>query len=527
MNKIINFNNATLFVALSLSVIAEYYAIIGLATIFAGAAVSAMVMGAILGIAKITALVWLRKYWKIATRSLKLYLVTAVIILATLTSTGIFGYLSKAHSSSSLPGGEMQSQVQLIEDKITNEKEIIKSAKDALAQLDSQVNNFIAKGESERSAERSVQIRRQQQGERKQLQKEIETANTNIAKLVEEKTPIVRELRNFEAEIGPIKYIAALIYGDNPDQDVLEKSVRWMIILLVIVFDPLAIALVLAANHSKQYEKDNMLQTVAIVEPVITKPVESEVEKVVEPNLDVINQELKDAEVKTETYLVIEPEPSEPNLDVINQELKDAEVKRPSYSVFEPEVEKVVEPKTFKHNDYIINHPFIRVYSLDWTQPEAEVVQIIEPVIEQVNEADKHVKPKLSYADLGGSYVQFEGKRMHKRVLQSMHPELFIKEDKGPIEISFGTSFPINVKQGSIYTRVDMLPHKVYKFTGTKWVQIDKNTTTSYLSDEYLKFLTDKIQTGEHDLEALSDVEREFVRDYLLASLPINTDKTV
>jgi len=524
MNKIINFNNATLFVALSLSVIAEYYAIIGLATIFAGAAVSAMVMGAILGIAKITALVWLRKYWKIATTSLKIYLVTAVIILATLTSMGIFGYLSKAHSSSSLPGGEMQSQVQLIEDKITNEKETIKSSKDALAQLDSQVNNFIAKGESERSAERSVQIRRQQQAERRQLQKEIEVANTKIAKLVEEKTPLVRELRNFEAEIGPIKYIAALIYGDNPDQNVLEKSVRWMIILLVIVFDPLAIALVLAANHSKQYEKDNMIQTVAIIEPVIAKPIEPEIVKPSEPNLDVINQELKDAETKAETYSVIEPEivkPSEPNLDVLNQELKDAETKTETYSV--------IEPKTFKHNDYNINHPFIRVYSLDWTQPETTkvITEIEEPEILETKTQVLPTKPKLTYADLGGSYVQFEGKRMHKRVLQSLHPELFIKEDKGPIEILFGSVFQTKARQGTIFTRVDMVPHRVYKYAGTKWVEIDKNNTSSYLSDEYLKFLTDQIQTGEYDVELLTDTERDVVRDYLLSNLPINTDKTV
>ena len=75
------------------------------------------------------------------------------------------------------------------------------------------------------------------------------------SKLNEERAPIAAENRKVEAEVGPIKYVAALIYGDNPDSNLLERAVRWVIILLVIVFDPLAIALVLAANSSKEWDK--------------------------------------------------------------------------------------------------------------------------------------------------------------------------------------------------------------------------------------------------------------------------------
>jgi predicted nucleic acid-binding Zn-ribbon protein len=184
---------------------------------------------------------------------------------------GIFGFLSKAHMDQGVPTGDIAAQISLIDEKINTQKEYIKSereninsARTALGQMDAQVSARLDRGTSEASAERSVQIRAQQRRERAALNKEIseaqghiETANAEIAKLNLERAPIASKFRKVEAEVGPIKYIAALIYGDNPDQALLERAVRWVIILLIFVFDPLALMLVIAAISSYKWEFEN------------------------------------------------------------------------------------------------------------------------------------------------------------------------------------------------------------------------------------------------------------------------------
>ena len=249
-------SNGSLLVALSLSTIAAWYSIIGLTAIFAGAVVPIIIMGTALEFAKITTTVWLRKYWHRCSMIMKIYLVPAVVLLALLTSMGIFGFLSKAHLDQNIGSGDVQAQVSLLDEKIATQRENVRSAKAMLAQMDQQVNDIMTKGDSEKSVERSVMIRKQQAKERASLQKDIEVANKEIQKLNEERAPIASELRKVEAEVGPIKYIAALIYGDNADQNMLEAAVRWVIILLVSVFDPLAIMLVLAANQSKEWDNN-------------------------------------------------------------------------------------------------------------------------------------------------------------------------------------------------------------------------------------------------------------------------------
>ena len=271
--KFLSFSNITLLVALSLSSVAAWYSIIGLTAIFAGAVIPVIIMGGILEIGKITTTVWLRKYWHRASWVLKLYLVPAVIALALLTSMGIFGFLSKAHMDSGLVSGDVQAKLSLYDEKIKTQRDNIELARKALNQMDNQVDQRLSRGDSETSAERAVQIRRQQSGERVKLQKDISEAQKEIAKLNEERAPIAAENRKVEAEVGPIKYIAALIYGDTSDHNTLEDAVRWVIILLVIVFDPLAIALVLAANASKEWDKEEEDDSPIETEPVSTPAV--------------------------------------------------------------------------------------------------------------------------------------------------------------------------------------------------------------------------------------------------------------
>lgn len=238
---------------LSISAVAIYYSVAGLMAIFAAALIPIMIMGIVLEVGKLSATVWLKQNWSRAPRFLKTYLLLAIFALMLLTSMGIFGYLSKAHLDQAVPTGDVAAKVALLDEKIKTERDNIETARIAIKQMDAQVDARLSRSDDEKGAERAVQIRRQQQAERGRLQKEIGEAQARIAKLNEERAPVASELRKVEAEVGPIKYIAALIYGDNPDANLLEKAVRWVIIVIVLVFDPLAVILLLASQYSFQW----------------------------------------------------------------------------------------------------------------------------------------------------------------------------------------------------------------------------------------------------------------------------------
>ena len=251
-----------LVVAIALSAIAAFYSIVGLTAIFAAAVIPIVIMGTILEVAKVVVTVWLHEYWRQCRLLMKMYLVPAVVVLMIITSMGIFGFLSKAHLDQTVPTGDVQAQVQLIDEKINNERDTIANARSLLAQLDKAVVDISNAPDREvngrviSSAERALQVRRQQARDRANLTATIESAQARIVKLQEEKAPFAKDLRKIEAEVGPIKYIAALIYGDNPDANLLEKAVRWVIIILVAVFDPLAIMMLLAATESHKWARE-------------------------------------------------------------------------------------------------------------------------------------------------------------------------------------------------------------------------------------------------------------------------------
>ena len=246
-------------VALSLSAVAAYYAVAGLVAIFAAAVVPIAIMGSLLEASKLVVASWLYRSWKQIPKLMKAYFTIALIVLMLLTSMGIFGFLSKAHLDQAIPTGDVQAKLSLIDEKIKTEKENVNAARKAIAQLDQQVDQTIARTEDARGAERSIAIRRGQQAERTKLLNEIGSAQAKIAKYQEERAPIAAEVRKVEAEVGPIKYIAALIYGDDTDTDLLEKAVRWVIIMIVLVFDPLAVLMLVAANWQlKNGEKLNV-----------------------------------------------------------------------------------------------------------------------------------------------------------------------------------------------------------------------------------------------------------------------------
>jgi hypothetical protein len=244
-----------LFSGLFISFIAEYYSIVGFTAIFAAAAIPVIIMGIALGVGKITATVWLKQNWSISPWTVRIYLLTAIAVLMAVTSLGIFGFLSKAHSDQSLVSGDVQSKIAVYDEKIKVAKDNIDANRKALKQMDEAVDQVMGRSTDEKGADKAVAIRRGQSKERTRLLAEIQAEQKTITQLSEERAPIAAEVRKVEAEVGPIKYIAAFVYGDT-DSTVLEKAVTWVIILLIVVFDPLAVILLLASQISFQNFRD-------------------------------------------------------------------------------------------------------------------------------------------------------------------------------------------------------------------------------------------------------------------------------
>ena len=244
------------FTAFVLSGIAAYYSVIGLIAIFSAAVIPVAVMGGSLEAAKLVVASWLYRYWKSIPFLMKAYFTSALVILMLITSMGIFGFLSKAHSDQSLVSGDVTAKIAVYDEKIKTAKENIDTNRKALKQMDEAVDQVMARSTSETGADKAVAIRRSQQKERGRLLAEIETYQKTVTSLNEERAPIAAEVRKVEAEVGPLKYIAAMIYGDNPDENMLERSVRWLIILLICVFDPLAVLMLIAANLTQIKSKE-------------------------------------------------------------------------------------------------------------------------------------------------------------------------------------------------------------------------------------------------------------------------------
>ena len=244
--------------SLALAGVSAWYSIVGLMAIFAASAVSIAILGSILEVSKLVVASWVYRNWDEAPKKLKVPFIAALIVLMTLTSMGIFGYLSKAHLDQVVPSGEIAAKVAMYDEKINIEKEIINESRQSLTQLDTQINETIARtanDTTDKGIRRSIAARKGQAGERAELRKAIEASQAKISGYQEARAPIATELRKTEAEVGPIKYIAALIYGDVLDQTLLEKAVRIVIIMIVVVFDPLAVLMLIAANWSLNHRK--------------------------------------------------------------------------------------------------------------------------------------------------------------------------------------------------------------------------------------------------------------------------------
>ena len=240
--------------ALAISGIAGYFSIMGLTYIFSASPTPILIMGATLEVGKLVTASYVYRQWDSINTLMKSYLIVSVVVLSLLTSMGIFGFLSKAHSDQNLVSGDVLAKISIYDEKIKTSKDNIEANRKTLKQMDEAVDQVMGRSTDEKGADKAVNIRRSQQKERSRLFADIETEQKAIAKLNEERAPIAAEMRKVEAEVGPIKYIAAFMYGAT-DTSILEKAVSWMILLIIIVFDPLAILLVIGANSMLQNDK--------------------------------------------------------------------------------------------------------------------------------------------------------------------------------------------------------------------------------------------------------------------------------
>jgi len=236
----------TFLSAISISVIAAGYSIIGLATLFAGAAVPIIAMGTALEIGKLVAASWLYQNWRSdVPRLLKAYLFTAIIVLVFITSIGIFGFLSKAHLDQVQPTTGNALNIQVLDKQINQQQVIIDRAEKTLNSLDKALDKYI----DMEYVSRGLKEREKQREEREQLNKSISEATAKIVELNKTKSTIELEQIKIEAEVGPLKYVAELIYGEDAKNH-FDSAVRIIILILIFVFDPLAVLLLIAANIS-------------------------------------------------------------------------------------------------------------------------------------------------------------------------------------------------------------------------------------------------------------------------------------
>ena len=236
----------TFISAIAISLIAAGYSILGLATLFAGAAVPIIAMGSALEVGKLVAASWLYHNWREGIpRALKAYLFSAIIILVFITSIGIFGFLSKAHLDQVRPTGNNVLQIELIDKQINQQQLIIDRSENTLNRLDKALDVYIAK----EYVSRGLKERKKQKEERDELNLSINNASDKISELTLKKSELKLEQDKIEAEVGPIKYIAEMIYGDQA-KEMFDHAVRIVILILIFVFDPLAVLLLIAANIS-------------------------------------------------------------------------------------------------------------------------------------------------------------------------------------------------------------------------------------------------------------------------------------
>jgi len=456
-----------------------------------------------------------------------------VAILMVLTSMGVFGFLSKAHLDQAVPSGDIQAQVQIYDDKIKTQRDNIEAARKALRQMDEAVDQTMSRSSNEQGADKAANLRRSQSRERGNLQNDISRAQSEITKLQEQRAPIASQARQIEAEVGPIKYIAALIYGDNPDANLLEKAVRWVIILIVIVFDPLALTLLLAATKTFEWERENQTE-------------------VNDKDLDPDVRSWFDRARERARFWDQQRGQPDPEPWPFPKEFEGIRSGKGEWTQTGPEIEvpddavpvKATESKKLNVLTSL-DSMWSRAKKLVRRDTEAEHapldLPVNEPVPDPVAKEDNDTSEKFAerawkaenpndtlkrqrdlldagqIAELPWNDAKFRSQVLGQQGLEADNvPTGATGEVRG-----FGSSFPTDAKKGDMFLRVDRLPSGLYKFNGNMWIEVDKALSDNHAWDDaYIEHLIAKIGSGEYDPDLLSDAERDRIEAKLKADPP-------
>lgn len=627
----------TLVTALTISGVAIYYSVSGLAAIFAAAVIPIIIMGGVLETAKLVTAVWLHRYWTEAKWWLKTYLSVAVAVLMFITSMGIFGFLSKAHIEQTSLSTEQSAQIQTLDENLSRSQSRVDRWNEELNRLlsggggfrvdgllqsnQNELTNLYTRIDTEKNAERELaqqQIEQQNQrvqqaierrdsalatlGDRPAIgssnwdtreksirdaevsvsasaQREIRNINSNLnTKLAEidrryqpqieqltqridglrndttektddvdarigeleglveeeqnkmlgvreEKAVLETQYRMLEAEVGPIKYIAEFIYGEEADKNLLEEAVRWVIIVIIFVFDPLAVLLLIASQYTFEYNRKEFGIFGYKKEP---DPEDDPDSKKIEPEPDTSEDDWPTPDTGAFAPPTTPEKPYDgpiPQGAPFNYAIANArENEKPKeieldFSLLQPSIDDFRNAlKNWEDSKQVLEEQeSVSVEQIPVSEPEPEP----EPEVDVQYFTDRGLIPtdgQTYQKVLGSDYIiDLEGKSIHKDALRQQLPDLFLTADSGKsVGTSFGTEFPNLATKGDIFIRVDQMPNRIYKFVGHKWLEINKETTDTYLFDEeYIKHLISKIESGEYDVDLLSDKEKNQIEEYL------------
>jgi len=343
----------TLLSALSISAIAALYSLLGLAAIFSAAKIPVLLMGGVLEVGKLVTASWLYQNWKKTPLLLKSYLTLAVVVLIFITSMGIFGFLSKAHLDQTISSGDNSVEIVQIEQRIGREKRTIADAEKVIAQLDEAVQ-ILMDFDRIRGKDGAIAVRQSQAEERENLNILIDNTMLRLDELENKKANLQKEQIQIEAEVGPLKYIAELIYGDEA-RDHFDEAVRWVILLLIFVFDPLAVLLLIAANQSLREYQDEKKKFSVPTEQVgdFTELSTDRVQEVdISEGVDTVSEDKSEVPENVETG-VTEEENKEPSAETTEVKEIITEDEKELWEKFKARKEWKVKDSGITHHEYI------------------------------------------------------------------------------------------------------------------------------------------------------------------------------
>ena len=490
-------NFIVLLTAISISGVAAYYSIVGLTAIFSGVFIPIIIMGGVLEFGKIVTTVWLHVNWEKVGWPIRWYLSIAVVVLMFVTSMGIFGFLSRAHIDATSSVGDNQLIIEQLDQQIAVERQRISDSQHVIAQMDAAINNILNQSTNAKTIEnqrgnqvanQANTLRNNQKKERDALNKTIDDTNKRIGEINQQKLKLQQSQARVEAEVGPIKYIAQLIYGDSINKDLLEHAVRWVIIIIVAVFDPLAVCLILAVTMAISVNKKE--QEHEIRQEVGSKNNEEDSRRT--------QEETATRDISGDTQGSVPAPIAEPVIQYIDREViveKIIEVPVVEYKTIE--VEKIVE----------VEKP-VEIF----TRVEVEVEKIVE-VIKEVHDHDRMFELAREIDNLLGEMKNKD------HIIGQLKAEIVILENPDDFVVNdavFGKTLPIGGTTGQLFVQNSSTGLQVHKWNGDNWIPVDKTQNDSYLLDDPITDgIITSLATGELSWDLLTTREQEAIEPLL------------